>query len=66
MLHGSHDLFHDYMYIMYEFFLSPEHMSWLKIIVLSAQWNIILIICSKVYSLICQNTGFRLTWYNQR
>ena len=42
MLHGSHDLFHDYMYIMYEFFLSLEHMSWLKIIVLSAQWNIIL------------------------
>ena len=66
MLHGSHDLFHDYIYIMYEFYLSPEHMNLLMIIVLSAQWNIIFIICSKVDSLICQNTGFRLTWYNQR
>ena len=47
MLHGSHDLFHDYIYIyiMYEFYLSPEHMNLLMIIVLSAQWNIILIIC---------------------
>ena len=61
MLHGSHDLFHDYMYIMYEFFLSPEHMNLLMIIVLSTQWNIILIICSKAYSLIRHFTGFRLT-----
>ena len=25
MLHGSHDLFHDYMYIMYKFILNPFH-----------------------------------------
>ena len=34
MLHGSHDLFHDYMYIMCEFYLSPEHINLLMIIVI--------------------------------
>ena len=65
MLHGSHDLFHDYVHIMYEFYLSPEHMNLLMIIVLSAQWNIILLICSKVYSLIVSSLD--LDWHdNQR
>ena len=25
MLHGSHDVFHDYMYIMYKFIWNPFH-----------------------------------------
>ncbi len=30
MLHGSHDLFHDYMYIMYEFFFKSRTYEFVK------------------------------------